>query len=77
MIVCVCVVSLPQRSVAVQVLVTTYVLAHCPSCVASVKLTVASPQLSVAVSVAAVGTASHSTVTSAGSSSTKAGAVVS
>ena len=58
---------LPQASVAVNVLVTVYSLAHDPGVVASEVVMVTAPQASVAVAVANEGVSGHSIVVAAGS----------
>ena len=76
-IVCVLVALLPQRSVAVQVLVTEYEPAQVPLVVTSAEVKVKSlPQLSVAVATANTGVAGQSIVDVAGKASIT-GAVIS
>ena len=66
LIVCVATVTLPQRSVAVQVLVILNSFGHEPLVVTSANVNVGTPQLSVAVGVAKDGVAEHSIVVGAG-----------
>jgi hypothetical protein len=57
---------LPQASVAINVLVTEYSLAHVPGVVASVLVIVTGPQASVAVGVPKEGVSGHSIVAATG-----------
>ena len=67
-IACDAVAVLPQASVAVNVLVRVYSLAHAPLVVTSADVMVTAPQASVAVAVANDGVSGHSMVAAAGNS---------
>lgn len=65
----------PHESVAVQVRVIEYSLAHVPGVVASAKVNVGVPQLSVAVGVVHEGVAVHSIVVGPGSGEMTGGVI--
>jgi hypothetical protein len=68
-------VTLPQASVAVHVLVIEYSFGHEPGVVEVVNVNVGVPQLSVAVGVVNVGVPEHSIVVGAGSADITGGTV--
>ena len=74
-IVCDAFATLPQASVAVQVLVTEYSLGHEPGVVTSANASVGVPQLSVAVGVVHDGVPVHSTVDGPGNADITGGVV--